>query len=54
MNLPHYVRPVERYEEPLADLGKLDPHPSVRELRQALIVLALVVGVGIALREVWG
>jgi len=54
MKLPHYVRPIERYEEPLADPGELDPQPSVRELLQALIVFTLVVTVGIVLWEVWG
>jgi len=54
MKLPHYIRPVERYEEPLADPGELDPHPSARELRQVLTVLALIVGVGTVLWKVWG
>ena len=54
MKLPHYVRSVERYKEPLTDPGELDPHPSVRELLQVLTVLTLVVTVGIVLWEVWG
>jgi hypothetical protein len=54
MKLPCYIRPVEWYEEPLPDPGELDPHPSVRELRQVLTVLTLVMGVGIVLWNVWG
>ena len=53
MKLPHYIRPVEWYEEPLADPGELDPHPSVRELLQVLTVLTLVMGVGIVLWKLW-
>ena len=53
MKLPHFIRLVERYEEPLADPGELDPHPSARELLQVLTVLTLVMGVGIVLWKAW-
>jgi hypothetical protein len=48
-----YIRPVERYEEALADPGEPDPHPSVRELLQVLTILTLVMGVGMVLWKVW-
>jgi hypothetical protein len=54
VKLPHYIRPVEWYEEPLPDPSELDSHPSVRELLQVLTVLTLVMGVGIVLWKVWG